>query len=304
MKDLSIDRPSAEEAERIMKNMYHSIPESSSGMYSLSELRPAEEVYYDFLKNGDSLIVLRNGSEIVGHVHFGSQREDRVSTEEKGHIYDLYVDKKCRGKGAGRLLLQEAVNELRNSSYVTVTANTYRNGAGWRLLKSEGFSETKVSFSFSRIYGAFNESEFEIFRGVPEDLRALFTELSCTAKSIRDQLSVTASELFFTLNNALDSGGRILICQHEKETVGLLIYSIFEDLMTFNYLGFVEFILVGSRFRRKGIGQSLLSFLSEDLSKNGVDQTFFECVFDSDYHKWSELVGMREFSVLLEKSFE
>jgi hypothetical protein len=78
---------------------------------------------------------------------------------------------------------------------------------------------------------------------------------------------VTASELFFTLNNALDYGGRILICQHEKETAGLLIYSIFEDLMTFNYLGFVEFVLVGSSFRRKGIGRGLLSFLSKDLSK-------------------------------------
>lgn len=172
MKDLSIDRPSTEETEKIVKEMYHSIPESSSGMYSLSELRPVEEVYYDFLKKGDSLIVLRNGSEIAGHVHYDPQREDIIHTKAKGNIYDLYIDKKYRWKGAGRLLLQEAVNELRNSSYVTVTANTYRNGAGWRLLKSEGFSETKVSFSFSRIYGAFNESVFEIFRGVREDLRA------------------------------------------------------------------------------------------------------------------------------------
>ncbi|MBN2253665.1 MAG: GNAT family N-acetyltransferase [Kosmotogaceae bacterium] len=304
MKDLSIDRPSAEEAERIMKNMYYSIPESSSGMYSLSELRPMEEVYRDFLKKGDSLIVLRNGSELAGHVHFGPQRGGIVYTKTKGHIYDLYVDKSYRGKGAGRLLLQKAVNELRNSSCVAVTANTYRNGAGWALLKSEEFSETKISFSFSRIYSALNESEFEIFRGVPEDLRTLFNELSCSAESIRSQLSVTASELFFTLNNALDSGGRILICQHEKETVGLLIYSIFEDLMTFSCLGFVEFILVGSRFRKKGIGRGLLSFLSEDLSKNAVRQTFFECVFDSDYHKWSEIVGMQEFSVLLEKSLD
>lgn len=94
-----------------MKKMYYSIPESSSGMYSLSELSPVEEVYYNFLKKGDSLIDLSNGSEMVGHVHYGPQREDRVSIEEKGHIYDLHFVKKRRGKGAGRrLLLQHAVN--------------------------------------------------------------------------------------------------------------------------------------------------------------------------------------------------
>ena len=46
MKDFYVDRPSSEESRRIMEKMYHSIPESSNGRYSLSELRPIEEVYF------------------------------------------------------------------------------------------------------------------------------------------------------------------------------------------------------------------------------------------------------------------
>ncbi|MGC9321241.1 MAG: hypothetical protein ACP5FY_03235 [Kosmotogaceae bacterium] len=92
MKDFSIDRPSTEETGKIVKKMCHSIPESSSGMCSLSELRQVEEVYYDFLKRGDSLIVLRNGPEMEGHVHYDPQREDIIHTKAIGNIYDLYVD--------------------------------------------------------------------------------------------------------------------------------------------------------------------------------------------------------------------
>lgn len=67
MQNLLIDRPSEEEKFEIMKKMYYSFPESSSGRYSLPDLRPMGEVYSDFLKRGDSLIVLRSGEEIVGH---------------------------------------------------------------------------------------------------------------------------------------------------------------------------------------------------------------------------------------------
>jgi GNAT superfamily N-acetyltransferase len=114
---------------------------------------------------------------------------------------------------------------------------------------------------------------------------------------------MTPSELFFTLNETLDSGGRILICRRDEKAVGILIYSVFEDLMTYNLLGYIELVFVMPHFRGKGVGKKqLLSFATKDLSGKGVDETFFECVFESDYNNWSKAVGMSEFSILLEKS--
>jgi|GEM_PF-4816154 len=137
MQNLLIDRPSEEEKFEIMKKMYYSIPESSSGRYSLPDLRPMDEVYSDFLKRGDSLIVLRSGEEIVGHVHSGPQIDERLAFGRSGHIYDLFVSDIYRRRGAGKLLLSASLEELKRSSYLTVTANTYRLGAGWRLPKSD-----------------------------------------------------------------------------------------------------------------------------------------------------------------------
>jgi len=93
MNGFYVDRPSSEEAREIMEKMYYSIPESSNGRYSLSELRPVEEVYSDFLERGDSLLVLRGHGEILGHIHFGPHKEERFSSNLSGHIYDLYVKK-------------------------------------------------------------------------------------------------------------------------------------------------------------------------------------------------------------------
>jgi len=303
MKDFYVDRPSSEESRRIMEKMYHSIPESSNGRYSLSELRPIEEVYFDFLKRGDKLLVLRGQGEIIGHVHFGPQRDERFSSSLSGHIYDLYVKKEHRGEGAGRTLLRSALKELK-PFFQKITANTYRFGAGWHMLKSEGFNEKRITFSTDKRLSHSRINSFEIFRGLPDDLGKVFVEISSSPKIVKHQLQMTPSELFFNLNEIMDSGGRILICRQDEETAGVLIYSVFEDLMTYSLLGFIEFVFVSEHFRQMGIGRNLLSFLSEYLLVRGVEESFFECVFESDYHFWSRATGMKEFSVLLEKKLE
>ncbi|HUM22667.1 GNAT family N-acetyltransferase [Mesotoga prima] len=300
IEDFFVDKPSSEESKGIMEKMYHSIPESSNGRYSLSELRPIEEVYFDFLKRGDKLLVLRGQGEIIGHVHFGPQRDERFSSNLSGHIYDLYVKKEYRGMGAGRTLLRSALKELK-PFFQKITGNTYRFGTGWHMLKSEGFSEKRITLSTNKRLADSRTNAFEIFRGLPEDLGKVFVEISSSPSLVENQLQMTSSELFFNLNEIMDSGGRILICRQDEETVGVLIYSVFEDIMTYSLLGSIEFVFVSKRFRRMGIGRNLLSFLNEYLSISGVEESFFECAFESDYHLWSEAIGMKEFSVLLEK---
>lgn len=303
MKDFYIDRPSSEESKGIMEKMYYSIPESSNGKYSLSELRPVEEVYFDFLERGDKLLVLRGQGEIIGHVHFGPQRDERFSSNLSGHIYDLYVKKEYRGMGAGRTLLRSALKELK-PFFQKITGNTYRFGTGWHMLKSEGFSEKRITFSTDKRLSNSRTNALEIFRGLPEDLGKVFVEISSSPSLVQNQLQMTPSELFFNLNEILDSGGKILVCRQDEEMAGVLIYSVFEDLMTYSLLGSIEFIFVSERFRRIGIGRKLILFLSRYLSMSGVEESFFECAFESDYHLWSETIGMKEFSVLLEKKLE
>ena len=165
------------------------------------------------------------------------------------------------------------------------------------------FKEKKICFSVGRTHHV-ADRRLEVMRGIREDLRSVFFEISSSPEVLRSQMSMTPSELFFTLNETLDSGGRILICRRDEKAVGILIYSVFEDLMTYNLLGYIELVFVMPHFRGKGVGKKLLSFATNNLSGEGVDETFFECVFDSDYHNWSKAVGMSEFSILLEKSLQ
>ncbi|PNE23453.1 hypothetical protein V511_01785 [Mesotoga sp. Brook.08.YT.4.2.5.1] len=171
------------------------------------------------------------------------------------------------------------------------------------LSSALAFEEKKICFSVGRTHHV-ADRRLEVMRGIREDLRSVFFEISSSPEVLRSQMSMTPSELFFTLNETLDSGGRILICRRDEKAVGILIYSVFEDLMTYNLLGYIELVFVMPHFRGKGVAKKLLSFATNDLSGEGVDETFFECVFDSDYHNWSKAVGMSEFSILLEKSLQ
>jgi len=205
--------------------------------------------------------------------------------------------------GAGRTLLRSALKELK-PFFQKITGNTYRFGTGWHMLKSEGFSEKRITFSTDKRLLESKPNAFEILHGLPEDLRKVFIEISSSPSIINRQLQTTPSELFFSLNEILDSGGKILVCRQDEEMAGVLIYSVFEDLMTYSFLGFIEFVFISKRFRRMGIGRDLLLFLNDYLFRRGVEESFFDCAYESDYHLWSEATGMKEFSVLLEKKLE
>ena len=302
--DYHFYEPTKGELEEIKKRMYMAIPESSAGRYNLSGLRPIEVVYDDFLSFGDRIVAVRKEKEIVGYIHFGPQKESE-KVENRGHIFDIFIDRLHRRRGLGSLLLGEALSRMNEHGMKTVTANTYRGGAGWWLLKRTGFIEKTVCMQIEcrSSRPLLSPTGLSIIRGTPKDLLMFSQGVQDTLEYLnRTELSNrNYSMIFYRLNLVLESGATLLICVDGEKPVGFAIYTIFDDLMTYELLGYLDFIFVDPEHRRRGIGRELLGDSLERLNRNGVNEMFFECSLDDYDYRWSLRAGMKEFSIQLEK---
>ena len=85
------------------------------------------------------LFIIYCGHEVAGMLSLGIYSSP---TSRKAWIEDVVVDKKHRGKGLGRQLLQHAINYTRELSPITLmlTSNPARMEAN-ALYRSEGFEQ-------------------------------------------------------------------------------------------------------------------------------------------------------------------
>ena len=89
--------------------------------------------------NACRLFIIYCGQEVAGMLSLGIYSSP---TSRKAWIEDVVVDKKHRGKGFGRQLLQHAINYTRELSPITLmlTSNPARMEAN-ALYRSEGFEQ-------------------------------------------------------------------------------------------------------------------------------------------------------------------
>ena len=85
------------------------------------------------------LFIIYCGQEVAGMLSLGIYSSP---TSRKAWIEDVVVDKKHRGKGLGRLLVQHAINYTRELSPITImlTSNPARTEAN-ALYRSGGFEQ-------------------------------------------------------------------------------------------------------------------------------------------------------------------
>jgi len=297
-----IDEATPQELNEIRTRMYKAIPESSNGRYSPGELRPVDEVYRDFLNAGDSVAVMRCRGTIVGYIHFGRRREETYSPEETGHIFDIFVEEAHRKRGIATQLLDHALSRMYSQGYGKVSGNTFRGGPGWEILLKRGFRPVTVCLSIESRSPVREESGVSL--GVPADLLMFSEGLTISRAELAQDLSMNLSELYYRLNAVTERGGTLLIDSHGGSPAGFLVYSVFEDLMTYDFLGYLDFVFVVHPFRRLGVAGSLLYESLRRLKGVQAREMFFECNCAAYCYKWALSVGMKEFSILLEKDLD
>ena len=83
-------------------------------LYHNENVRIQREVD-DFDIHNNHCFVLEFNHDIIGFVRFGKSFDDKL--ENCGEIYALYILKKYQGNGYGKILVNKAINELKNMGF-------------------------------------------------------------------------------------------------------------------------------------------------------------------------------------------
>jgi uncharacterized protein YbbK (DUF523 family)/GNAT superfamily N-acetyltransferase len=105
------------------------------------------------LANGERAVIV---AELEGEVAGWASLElvDRLYVERYAEITAFIVDEKLRGRGVGRLVMDEALRwaAAQNASLAKLSSNTVRKDAH-RFYEARGFARTKESYTFEKRIG-------------------------------------------------------------------------------------------------------------------------------------------------------
>lgn len=103
--------------------------------------------------NDSTTLVVRQGSEISGFVNFGKCR-DAEAPGDQGEIHAIYVAPSAWGKGVGRELMIQAMNELRALGFLSVSLWVLSNNLrSIRFYESFGFERVPSSMKLTDVGG-------------------------------------------------------------------------------------------------------------------------------------------------------
>src|SRR5262245_66677994 len=112
------------------------------------------EGYGEFLgtqlkKKDVCVLVAERDGQVVGYTYAGIEPRDWMALRDSaGALYDVVVDPAHRGHGIGRLLVEAALDFLRQRGAPRVVLSTAeRNEEAQRLFESAGFRRTMIEMT-------------------------------------------------------------------------------------------------------------------------------------------------------------
>ncbi len=129
------------------ETLWKSIPENQRKMLDKeSWSRQIEDVYENLLKRENSEIFIaedRNRS-FLGYIFIG-EGTNMITGHVHGFIYDIFVKEEYRGKGVGKILLEEAQNYCRKKGYSTIGLMvSTKNQEAIKFYIETGFTATQM----------------------------------------------------------------------------------------------------------------------------------------------------------------
>ena len=85
------------------------------GYLDSMSLQKCEEIAYKWL---DNILVAKDGEDVVGFAGYGKYRNDELTGT--GEVYAIYVLQQYWGKGVGRMLMQAALDMIKEYPSVAV----------------------------------------------------------------------------------------------------------------------------------------------------------------------------------------
>lgn len=96
------------------------------------------------LEDGAHYYVLKQDDSILGYIML-AVKEDKMTGDEFGFIYELYVMPKYRKQGYGRQLLEYATQHFKQLGYDKIRLNVYEGNEAKYLYESIGFQQRNIT---------------------------------------------------------------------------------------------------------------------------------------------------------------
>jgi phosphinothricin acetyltransferase len=149
-----IDNATAADFEQVLA-IYNEVIRNTTAVYSDTEYdEPSGRIWFETkLLSGFPLVVARDAAGVAGFGAFGAFRAWPCYRHSVEHSVHVRAD--CRGKGVGRMLLQELMARASaTGKHVMIAAIDTENDASIRLHRSMGFKPVghfhEVGFKFGR----------------------------------------------------------------------------------------------------------------------------------------------------------
>lgn len=111
-----------------------SMPKHNPVLPIMSNLLLQGQVYY---------LVFEEQNQVVAWILLG-KGNDVLEQQPTGFLYELYVLKQYRNRGIAKMLIIEAVNQLRNQGYTVIKLNVFYKNSARHFYKRLGFEEEQV----------------------------------------------------------------------------------------------------------------------------------------------------------------
>ena len=115
-----------------------SLTEELSSGYMKSNLQLTYEMVSKVLSNGGYYLIAQHGWEVMGWILLGFD-QNFYQNKPVGFLYELYVFPPYRKKGVGKLLMNEAIAQLKQAGMNNVQLNVFAGNSAKKMYEKLGF---------------------------------------------------------------------------------------------------------------------------------------------------------------------
>lgn len=120
-----------------------SLTEELSAGYMESNLHMTHDMVSKVLSHGGYYLIAQHGWEVMGWILLGFD-QNFYKNNPVGFLYELYVFPPYRKNGVGKILMKEAMDQLKQAGMKSVQLNVFAGNSAKNMYEKLGFKEVTM----------------------------------------------------------------------------------------------------------------------------------------------------------------
>lgn len=117
-----------------------SLTDELSAGYMKSNLNMTYDMVSKVLSNGGYYLLAHNGWEVMGWILLGFD-QNFYQNKPIGFLYELYVFPNYRKNGVGKVLMKEAMDQIKKAGMQSVQLNVFAGNSAKKMYDKLGFKD-------------------------------------------------------------------------------------------------------------------------------------------------------------------